>query len=412
MYQTHHSSYIQDQGRSAPSTPGILGRSSSRRALGTAAGAGLSRKLSIYDLDVVPGGVGVSGGGSGGVGAVGGGSGNGVNYAAVAVSRDGVPLSKRSGASVPKAKSEAALVLAQRKIGGLKVQQSAIVAGAPPRHHRRTRTVGRAPLLEDDWLSRTALATSTLLRESKGQSWTHSSSSLALATETYNPEYCSDDSDQDLDDETLARMSASGASTHTRLHFADDELSPETPRWPSRWGSRFGSRVPSARTSRRGSRVDLYTPLNQQQQDEDYFAVYEREESRGRSGGDEVVEPDFVDMEGEESAEDAEEEVARLARESRGFGLGGLVDRLVGWTLFSVDDDREGTDVEDGFGDEDGDGDDRTRTPRASVVTKKSVPLMEQVQQAQAGAGAQEQGEEGGWHDAAWLLSLATKVIL
>ena len=107
-------------------------------------------------------------------------------------------------------------------------------------------------------MTRAGLATTSLLRESKGQSWLvsrHSSTSLQNIQ--------SDDDDED----SLSRM----AGSHHRLHFADDEFSPETPRATSRWGSRFGSRAASARNSRRGSRSDLHSSAL------DYFDTYRQE---------------------------------------------------------------------------------------------------------------------------------------
>ena len=52
---------------------------------------------------------------------------------------------------------------------------------------------------------------------------------------------------------------------------------------------------------------------------------------------DDIAEPDFVDQEGDDTDD---EEVSRLARQ-KGFGLGGLVDRLVGFSLFNVEEDAE-----------------------------------------------------------------------
>lgn len=233
---------------------------------------------------------------------------------------------------------------------------------------------------DGDWLTRTGLATTSLLRESKGQSWLASTS------------YAADDSESD-DDRVYSRLSA---SAHQRMHFADDELSPETPRYASRWGSRFGSRAPSARNSRRGS-IDLArTPTVAVSQD-DYFDDYPLQHH-------DAVKPDFVDADEDSDPGDAEEEIARLARE-RTFGFGGLVDRLVGWSLFKVDEEREATDAED-----EDPGRPRRKandaTPAALVSSNIQAPVST-ARDAQS-----EAQEEGGWHDAAWLLSLASKIIL
>lgn len=413
-YQTHHSSYIQD--RSAPSTPGILGRSSSRRQL---VGGGLSRRLSLYSGDV-----------------------NTPIYAGVPVNKDGVALTALRGDAglegIPKARSDAALLTQRRGIPTSHTQLSAHSGGggiAGARHHRRSHTGGaqahRRPVAEsDDWLTRAGYTTSSLLRESKGQSWLssrHSSTSLTLHADPY----ASADSDSS-DDEAALRQSRISISSAQRLHFADDELSPETLRYNlSRWGSRFGSRAPSARTSRRGSKVDLSrTPTitvsahhPHSNLEGDYFARF----APGRDQHAEVagLEPDFVDLNVEredDDGEDPEMEIARLARERR-YGLGGWVDRLVGWSLFNLDEDRETTDFEDAIEShgngtgakkaaadgESNEEDEASGTPRPRPV-RQVLPARD-LQSESANADAAPP-EENGWQDAAWLLSVASKVIL
>ncbi|KAJ9623539.1 hypothetical protein H2203_005801 [Taxawa tesnikishii (nom. ined.)] len=274
-YANYHSSYI--QGKSAPTTPGILSHSSSRRHLH----GGLSRKLSIYDQPSV--------------------------YYAVERTRQ-----VRRGQEAPP---------------------------SPLTHQPRH------PNEEDDWLTRAGLATSTLLAESKGQSW--------LSTRSSSTSLVPADPDTSSSDEEELAYASLASSRH--LALADDESSPLSPR-VGRWGSRFGSRAASARTSRRGSRAALSrTPLA----DADAVALPSSGYfSAGAAGGGDgealltprMLEPDFVDVhedeEGLDAGEGAEADVRRWAAE-RGGALGGLVERLVGWTLFSVDEDREESEVED-----------------------------------------------------------------
>jgi len=345
-----HTSYI--EGKSAPTTPSILGRSSSRRQLG---GAGLSRKLSIHDAE----------------------------YAPVQVTAQGLPRSGlRPDAGdhiMPKAKSEAALNQRPTRAGLPKLRT--------PLLHPHSGSLAVKPYdkqHDNDWFTRAGLATTSMLRESKGQSWLtsrHSSTSLQLV--------------QSSDDEEDALASKSAVSLQ-RLHFADDEFSPETPRATSRWGSRFGSRAASARTSRRNSKVDLDSPKLLHRDPSDYFgtAVMEPDTS---------IRPDFVDPRDYSDSEDPEQEVARLAREAS-FGFGSLVDRLVGWTLFDVAEDREATDVE---------AEDETPTIRERVVhAPVRPPSPPRPRQAVSGADRQGDVEEGAWKDAAWLLGVASKVLL
>lgn len=344
-----HISYI--EGKSAPTTPGILGRSSSRRQLG---GAGLSRKLSIYDAE----------------------------YAPVQVNHQGLPRhAMRPDPDLhvmPKAKSEAALLT--------RPTRTALPKLHTPLHHPASTArpaKSHASRVDDDWITRAGLATTSMLRESKGQSWLasrHSSTSLQ-----HSPS--SDDEEED------ALVSRSAASLQ-RLHFADDEFSPETPRATSRWGSRFGSRTASARNSRRGSRVNLGSP-ELHHTPSDYFG-------RAVAEPEPAVRPDFVDPRDHSDDEDPEQEVARLAREAS-FGFGSIIDRLVGWTLFDVREDRETTDAESETDDETPTVNDRAVS---APVRPPSPPRPRQTAITTA------QPEEGGWQDAAWLLGVASKVLL
>ena len=263
---------------------------------------------------------------------------------------------------------------------------------------------------DDEWLHRAGLAIASETRESKGQSWLvrrASSTSLVLPGEGFD--------DPGLE-HPFALLSGE--------HFADDEYSPLTPRL-SRWGSRAGSGVGScavsARNSRRGSMVSSKIEL--------MMAAGQRTPSVGLEDGyfgeQMVAEPDFVEPDDEEVGD--EEEVARLARE-RGFGLGGWMDRLIGWTLFRVEEDGEDTE------------DDEEDTEREESLIEERLKLRKEVEARRrkleremiiraSTAGSKEKGDkgdtkestetqsaasdsEGGWQDAAWLLSVASKVLL
>lgn len=401
-YANYHSSYI--QGKSAPTTPGILSHSSSRRHLH----GGLSRKLSIYDQPSV--------------------------YYAVEVNDQGVP---RSGLRLdtqglgPKAKSEAALLVAQRPTPRHPHYQTAAGHREPgkfdagrKRHHHRSRTNPRHPNEEDDWLTRAGLATSTLLAESKGQSW--------LSTRSSSTSLVPADPDTSSSDEEELAYASLASSRH--LALADDESSPLSPR-VGRWGSRFGSRAASARTSRRGSRAALSrTPLADADAvalpSSGYFSAGAAGYGGGRGGDGEalltprMLEPDFVDVhedeEGLDAGEGAEADVRRWAAE-RGGALGGLVERLVGWTLFSVDEDREESEVEDDAveGADGGEiasgaeGDELRTEVDGRAGLEKMLERDRDRDSAEERDGGNEEDEEGegGWRDAAWLLSVASKVL-
>ncbi|KAK4549807.1 hypothetical protein LTR36_005108 [Oleoguttula mirabilis] len=353
-FSRQHSSYL--QGKSAPSTPGILSRNSSRRHQG----GGLSRRGSLYENEDAP-------------------------YQYAAVTRDesgGLRLDVGSG-RIPKAKSEAALVMPQRlSAQGVPLRKRCYggskTGTSTPRMKSRPRDA------DDDWLTRTRASTNALLQEAKGQSWLASrDSSTSLA-------HLESDSDEDEGYEEMAAMSAS----HPKLQPPGDFPSPASARVKSpMWGSRYGSRAASRRTSRHGSMTGLRTPM------------------RGPPGGDVVagyfdeeplalpMEPDFVDMEGDDTAD--ESEVARLTG-ARSFGLGGIVDSLMGYNLFKVDEREETTDTDESeVGVKD-------RVAAEAKWRRGENDRLTSCPPAPEGGG--EQGE-GGWRDAAWLLSVASKAL-
>lgn len=350
-----HTSYL--QGKSAPTTPGILSRNSSRKQLG----AGLSRRGSLYERDSPD------------------------KTLAYGVGRVDLGPRERAGVGsgvIPKAKSEAALLVYRRGLSG---------PGVPLRRTRRDSGVrdrdltpkARPPRYsqDDNWLTRAGAATSSQVQESKGQSWLASrDSSTALNR----------DSTDDDDDDNYEELAASTAST-VRLQFADDELSPYSTR-TSRWGSRYGSRTGSRRTSRAGSMTAFHTPMAGAIA-ETFTGSYFAEEPRAL-----VEEPDFVDPE-EES--EPETELETLTR-NQSFGLGGIVDRLMGFNLWKVEErttDSEGEEQ-------------RSENPDDRVKRRRAIERPKAVDNPSDSQGSDEVLlEEGAWKDAAWLLSVASKAM-
>jgi len=292
-------------------------------------------------------------------------------------------------------------------------------------HHSRKGTAPlplRAPLVRhhttettDDWLHRAGIAIAGETRDSKGQGWLiRRESSTSLVNQN-------DEGEDDV--RNMALLSGEHLSEVEHSTFTP-RLSRAGSRIQSRMQSRVGSRVQSARNSRRGSRVGsrvdlmmstgLRTP-NARQSVEIDEAMFE----------DDVIEPDFVEDDDESDGD--EEEVARLARE-RGFGLGSWMDRLIGWTLFDVDEDGEESSSDE---------EDEDDTTRPENMTKEELVLRREVDAKRrklereaiiAASAVRAQDEEakaaqasepmsppedgGGWADAAWLFSVASKVIL
>ncbi len=259
---------------------------------------------------------------------------------------------------------------------------------------------------DSDWLLRAGATLSTSARESKGQTWLVSrASSTSLTGER-------DDEDEELERELVrAREQASWATSRrgSAVGDGDDELSPVTTRSrrslsfgattgiASRPGSRSISRSISRYGSRRGSKASLFTPMNER---EGYF------DRRDFPHEEFPAEPDFVDVEEEPEVEDEAKQdeamVRKLARASS-FGIAGWMERMLGWSLFAVDEEGEDNETEtaDERAEESGLSSrtsrrtlDGTNTPTGEIMP----PLRDE--------------EAGGWQDAAWLLSVAAKVLL
>lgn len=277
----------------------------------------------------------------------------------------------------------------------------------------RGKTTRRKADNDSEWLHRAGTAIATEARESKGQSWlaSRASSTSLLARGT--------GSDEDEDDEGEDRVGATY-----------QKLSPSASRLHSVRGSRRGSKVDhaaegltssTAASSRHGSRSSLAL-------DEigGYFG-------NRRSGKDTPVGPDFVDGfhdedSGDEDtaeqgiiAEQADEEVvARLAKE-KGFGVGGLVDKLVGLSMFS-ESGAESDDADEvqskGMQENRSERPTTMHYPRENVKSQAISPSGEEPSDSsllKAGSGSSNEvpkGEEAtAWTDAAWLLSVASKVL-
>ncbi|RMY78000.1 hypothetical protein D0863_00957 [Hortaea werneckii] len=394
-FARNHSSYL--QGRSAPSTPGILSRSSSRKHLG----GGLSRRGSLYEDETPP-----------------------YHYAGAAQNPPDQIRTDVGSGQIPKAKSDAAL-LSQQRLSDY---------GVPLRrkHYTRSRTgtstpTGRRTSAEtaendeddnDDWLTRTRASTHALLQEAKGQSW------LATRDSSTSLAHLDSDADDIVDDEGYEEMAAASSSGNTAATASQrqpnrlriDPPSPAAMRVRSPvWGSRYGSRSGSKRTSRRGSTTAFHTPMAAPPTSAGAESYFDNGDGELRG---EQMEPDFVDLPpqrkgGEQGgggggAAADENELARLTSE-KSFGLGRLVDQIMGFNLFKVEEGQESTD--------DDEVDERERdelTDAASRLAAEAKRRREEKERLTALPPApRDVGEEGqgGWQDAAWLLSVASKAL-
>lgn len=329
-----------------------------------------------------------------------------------------VPRRTHSSPGVPKSKSttqihkeDAANILSKQQLH----KSGAVTPGPRPTHPHKHRAVASEDITlrlfnhrqynEDDWFLRAGSLIASASRESKGQAWLISRASSTSLTGLNN---------EDSEDEAVAEYGF--VRSRRPSGDADDELSPVTTRSfaaYSRNGSRFASRVQSRihsrAPSRRGSRGLVLTPLQTQEMDS-YFHFDSVDLAKAK--------PDFVDVDEDAEAEPEvqalhDELLIRKLAKTGTLGLGSWVERLMGWSLFAVDEDGEETDGEGGeteTTDTDGDG----RYGRKERERQQWREMLEKE--------AKEQGvvlppppdgtEDGGWGDAAWLLSVASKVLL
>lgn len=239
---------------------------------------------------------------------------------------------------------------------------------------------------DSDWLLRTGAIMSTETREYKGQSW------LVSRQSSTSLHGMRDDEDEAFERElALEReMASRRVSRRGSAAVVDDEDS-VTP-----YGSRYTSRVGSRSHSVAGHRTDVFTPMDRDAQDS-YFS-----EEHAISG------PDFVNLDEKleelehDTLQDDEAAVRRLVRHGQN-GKGSWISNMIGWSLFSLEENDE-----DDEEDEDNSiGDAASQTGRSG----KSHRHFEGISNLPEDSLPPPKSDEGAWKDAAWLLSVATKVM-
>ncbi|EME84313.1 uncharacterized protein MYCFIDRAFT_210847 [Pseudocercospora fijiensis CIRAD86] len=384
-FARQHLSYL--HGKSAPTTPGILSRSNSRRHLG----GGLSRKNSIYDNNDAE----YDAEGE-----------TGYTYSASAnmhAFNQNRGRTEYGSGQIPKAKSEAAITAQQR--AEMAAQRLAGPGVPVSKRYRYSSSRGRKsgnatprPTESDNWLTHTGSTASMLVREDKGQSWLSSrESATALA-----PASSEDDDDDDDHYEEMAALS----STTNRLRLAQyDGGSPVSQR-TSRWGSRYGSRPASRKTSRLASPVGSRTPRRSEQAGYFDYPITPL-----------ITEPGFVSPEEKRGQDEEPEEdldIEKLSGENS-YGLGNLVDRIMHFNLFSVTEHIDTTDDENAYAAVENETPEESRRRMEAEAKRKKEEkdrLTAHAPPAPLGDGGKVQGEVSGWQDASWLLSVASKVIM
>ncbi|TDZ74557.1 hypothetical protein CTRI78_v000459 [Colletotrichum trifolii] len=241
---------------------------------------------------------------------------------------------------------------------------------------------------DSDWLLRTGALISNESREFKGQAWLVSRASSTSLTGMR-------DAEEEAFERELARERELASRRGSRRgSLVDLDGSYTHSARPSRPGSRSASRV--------GPRSQVMTPMDRHS-DEGYFPRHHESE-------DIIPGPDFVNLDENfeafdfDTTQDDEAAVRRLVKGERA-GAGSWVGNLLGWPLFAVEENEEETDDED-LSSEDDETDEPHGIRSWSARHFEGAPngLDERIPPPKA--------NQGGWQDAAWLLSVATKVLL
>ncbi|KAL7948238.1 hypothetical protein V8C42DRAFT_245804 [Trichoderma barbatum] len=274
-----------------------------------------------------------------------------------------------SGAPMTKSKSSSHLTNSNA------AKKAATGASTPRRRH------DEGP--DGDWLLRTGALMTFEAKEYKGQSWLVSRQSSTSLTGIRSIE------DVAFEDELAREREMTSLLTSRRGSLADDDMSI----------SIIGSKMHSRSHSLHGSRSQLMTPVERLLGEENsYFPSQES-----------LAGPDFIDLDERleelerDTVEDAEAAVRRLMRRGNA-GKAGWMTSFMGWSLFSVDENDEETDDESEY--DESLADSRSHADRGAWLQRHVEGPLDAEDFVPPPTA-----DEGSWSDAAWLLSVASKVI-
>lgn len=258
---------------------------------------------------------------------------------------------------------------------------------ATPKRHKDDMSFSMRHRNDSDWLLRTGALMSSEARESKGQTWLISrQSSTSLGGM---------DPDDDAFENELARereLTSRHASRRGSIAPIEEDASPYASRFPSRSHSRSHSLA--------RPRSLLHSPLELSTAAEGSYFPHQEVDN-------DLPGPDFVNLDErleeleQDVSQDDEATVRRLVRKGQA-GTGTWFGSV--WSLFSVEEDDEDSD-------EDSDEtprDNETQFGRSRSWSSRNLEGITTVPEEQV---PPPKADEGGWKDAAWLLSVATKVM-
>ncbi|KAH6996948.1 hypothetical protein EDB80DRAFT_137317 [Ilyonectria destructans] len=244
---------------------------------------------------------------------------------------------------------------------------------------------------DSDWLLRTGALMSYEARESKGQAWLVSRQSSTSLTGMH-------DRDDEVFESELAReRGITSASRHNSRRGSavpsDEDASP------------YASRFPSRSHSLSRPRSQFITPLERP----GTSGGFEAECDDSYFPNQDLPGPDFVNLDERleelelerDTSQDDEVAVQRLVR--RGQARAGTWFGNV-WSLFAVDENDEESDSEDDSSPTDG----SSNFSRSRSLSSRNLAGISTVPQERIPPPG---ADDGSWRDAAWLLSVASKVM-
>ncbi|CAJ2511584.1 Uu.00g072090.m01.CDS01 [Anthostomella pinea] len=252
---------------------------------------------------------------------------------------------------------------------------------------------------DSDWLLRTAALVSSEARESKGQAWLVSRASSTSLTGVRDAEEEAYQRELARERELASLRGSRRGSRRGSTAGADEDVLLPHSRFGSRSHSRVGSRSQLKMPSHTPLRTPLRTPLERLAREGGYFNHHEL------SLEEHIAGPDFVSLDEKlESIEidtsQADEATVRRLVSRRSVGMGAWM-----WSLFSVDENDEDSDNAD---DDMTDGETDSQLPR----TPSTVDFEGFSNLPDERVPPPKDDEGSGWGDAAWLLSVAAKVLV
>lgn len=237
---------------------------------------------------------------------------------------------------------------------------------------------------DSDWLLRTGALMSTEAREYKGQAWLVSRQSSTSLAAAHDEDFEAFEKELAQERELASRLQSRRGSSA----IADDEV--------SMGGSRYASRAQSRSHSVAGFRSSIVLSPTAEGGDS-YFP-----------GNEAISGPDFVNLDEkleeleQDTSQDDEAAVRRLVRYGQN-GQGSWISNIIGWSLFSVEEnDQDSDDEDESFND---------TLSQATARSGGSGRRIDAVLNNPEDRIAPPRKDEGAWGDASWLLSVATKVI-